>query len=89
MDRLIKSVPIIIALIFISIMITSGEGAYSNITIAALCALIIFMFTAVVYIIRTRQKKTMMMANSYFFVMLGAGLLTFIVLYSGLEYFYS
>lgn len=89
MDRFIKSVPIIITLIFISIMISSAEGTYSNVTIAALCALVIFMLTAGVYIIRIHQNKTMMVANSYFFVMLGSGLLTFIVLYAGLEYFYS
>lgn len=89
MDRFIKSVPIIITLIFIAILTSSAEGTYSNITIAALCALVIFMFTSGVYIIRIHQKKTMMVAKSYFFVMLGAGLLTFVVLYAGLEYFYD
>lgn len=89
MDKLIKNIPIIVAFCLLLIIWYIGDRDYSNIFIALLCASVIFMVTASVYIVRVRLGMTMMAANQYIIVMLSAGLLTFAVLYASLEYFYS
>lgn len=89
MDRFIKSVPVIVGLGLLGLVWQSGEAEHSNETIALVCASFVFMLTAIVYILMHHYQKTMMPAKHYIFVMIGAGLLTFTVLYTGLEYFYT
>lgn len=85
MDKVIKCIPFIVILCLILAIWYIGDGDYSNVFIATLCASVIFMLTASVYIVRVRLGKTMMVAESYIIVMLGAGLLTFTILYVSLE----
>lgn len=88
MDKLIKSIPFIVILCLVLAVWYSGDNDYSNIFIATLCASVIFMLTAGVYIVRVRLGKTMMVAESYIVVMLGASFLTFTILYASLEYLF-
>ena len=89
MDRFIKSVPVLVGLGLLGLVWQSGDAQHGNALIAVVCASFVFMLTAVLYILMHHFNKKMMHANYYIFVMIAAGLLTFIVLYTGLEYFYS
>jgi hypothetical protein len=89
MDKFIKNVPLACLIIFVPVIWLTNDVHYSNIFIAAFCGLVIFTLTAGVYIIMARKGKAIIEAKNYIYVMLGAGLLTFIVLYAGLEYFYA
>ena len=90
MDRFIKGVPLIVGVSLLSFVFQGGEDAeYSNMISASICAAIVFMLTAIAYIIMTRQNKKMIAAHKFIFVMIGAGLLAFFVLYASLEYFYA
>lgn len=85
MDKLIKSIPFIVVFCLVLAIWYIGDNDYSNVFIATLCASVIFILTASVYILRVRLGKTMMVAENYIIVMLGAGLLTFTILYLSLE----
>lgn len=89
MDRFIKSVPVILGLGLLILIWQSGGSDYSNTLIAFVCAAVVFMLTAIVYILMHHFKQPMMAAKYYIYVMFAAGLLTFTVLYTGLEYFYT
>lgn len=89
MDRFIKSVPVLIGLGLLGLVWQSGDAEHSNAVIAFVCASFVFMLTAILYILMHHFNQKMMNANYYIFVMIAAGLLTFCVLYTGLEYFYT
>jgi len=89
MDRFIKNVPFIVGVGLLGLALQSGDTQHSNAVIAFVCASVVFMFTAIVYILMHHYNKKMMEARYYIFVMIVAGLLAFTVLYTSLEYFYS
>lgn len=89
MDKFIKSVPLISIVGLLLFVWQSGSAEYSNIEAAGLCALIVFMLTALVYIIMGYLKMGIMPPKHYVCVMFGAGFLTFGALYASLEYFYT
>lgn len=89
MDKFIKSVPLVVLAGLAVFIWQSGDKEYSNIIAATLCALIVFMLTGLVYTVMSYFKMHIMPAGHYLCVMIGAGLLTFGVLYASLEYFYT
>ena len=89
MDRFIKSVPVITGLGLLGLTWQSGNAEHSNSVISLVCASVVFMLTALVYILRVHFGHSMMNANRYIVVMAAAALLTFMVLYLSLEYFYE
>lgn len=88
MDKFIKSVPLVVAVSLIAVLWQTGDEEYTNIVAATLCASVVFMLTAVVYIVMAYFNHRLMPAGRYVFVMFGSGFLAFAVLYASLEYFF-
>lgn len=89
MDKFIKSVPLIALVSLLAVVWQSGDAEYSNEAASALCALVVILFTAVVYIVMGWFNQRLMPAGRFTCVMFGAGILAFAVLYFSLEYFYT
>lgn len=89
MDKFIKSVPLVVVVSLLVVLWQAGDDEYTNVVAASLCAAVVFMLTAVVYIVMNFFKLSLMPAGRYVAVMFAAGFLTFGVLYASLEYFYS
>jgi len=89
MDRLIKSVPIIVIASFLGYFFQSGDSEFSNLESASFCALMVFMLTALLYIFRKPLRLAITNPGKYMFFMIAAALLTYGVLYASLEYFYN
>jgi len=89
MDRLIKSIPIIVIVSFLGFFFQSSDAEFSNSESAGLCALVVLLLTSLVYVFKTRLKLTITNPAKYMFFIVAAGLLTYIVLYKSLEYFYN
>ncbi|PZR21640.1 MAG: hypothetical protein DI539_07430 [Flavobacterium psychrophilum] len=89
MDKFIKSIPIIVAFSLLILIWQVGDDEFSNLTAALVCASVVVMLAAVLYIIMNYFEQNLMPAKRYIVLILVAGLITFIILYAGLEYFYS
>lgn len=76
-------------LVFIAVVWQYGDTEYANGITAVMCSGLVVLLTAVVYIIMDYYDKNIMPAERYVFVMAISGLVTFLVLYASLEYFYS
>jgi hypothetical protein len=89
MDKFIKIVPVIIIICLLAVVLQIDDSEYTNATAAILCASVVVMLTAVVYIVMDHLKQSLMPAGRYLVVMFGSGFIAFAVLYASLEYFYS
>lgn len=89
MNRFIKSVPLLVTVGILAIVWYTGDAEYTNMAASSLCASLVFMLAAIVYIILDYFKQSLMPARHYVVVMFAAGLITFAVLYVSLEYFYA
>jgi putative effector of murein hydrolase LrgA (UPF0299 family) len=89
MDKFIKIVPVIVGMCLLAFVLQIDDSEYTNTTAAMLCASVVVLLTAVVYIIMDYFEHSLMPAGRYLVVMFGSGFVTFAVLYASLEYFYS
>lgn len=89
MDKFIKSIPIIVAFSLSVIIWQEGDSDFSNVTSATVCASVVVMLAAFIYIILDYFGQSFMPAGRYIVLMLSAGLVTFAVLYACLQYFYT
>ncbi|MDV6168905.1 hypothetical protein R1T16_10745 [Flavobacterium sp. DG1-102-2] len=87
MERLIKSVPVIVIVSLLGFFFQSGDAEFSHAESSILCGMVVFMFTSLMYIFMLRHNKKIMRPGIYFVFMVAAAVVTYIVLYASLEYF--
>ncbi|RDI15915.1 hypothetical protein DEU42_101208 [Flavobacterium sp. AG291] len=89
MDKFIKSIPLIVAFSLSVIIWQEGDSDFSNVTSAIVCASVVVMLAAIIYIILDYFEQSVMPAGKYILLMFSAGVITFAVLYACLQYFYT
>lgn len=89
MERLIKSVPVIVIVSLLGFFFQSGDAEFSHAESSLLCGMVVFMFTSLMYIFMRHKKAKIMRPSIYFIFMVAAAVITYVTLYAGLEYFYQ